>query len=90
MRPRRQFGHHAAKILVFLDLGAHDIGQDRALARRHRAKRRAAAVSSQLVSIPNISVVCVRIAAIWSLCPGVWSECVKSGIANGSRLRRPD
>ena len=52
MGTRRDFRHHAAESGVFLGLRSHDIGQDPPLPLSERSTT-AAAVSSQVVSIPR-------------------------------------
>ena len=53
MGARGDLRHDAAESGVLGDLRQHDVGQDRARARRRARSTTAAAVSSQVVSMPR-------------------------------------
>ena len=56
MGARGDLRHHAAEARMLLGLRAHDIGQDPPRRRRGCRSTTAAAVSSQVVSIPSTKV----------------------------------
>jgi hypothetical protein len=89
MRAGGEFGHHATEGGMQIELAENHIGQDFAA---ESAKRRttAAAVSSQLVSIPRISMLrwsclSLRISEVWrdACAPAASSrQTIERGLAN--------